>query len=225
MTQNKIATRYHAVLLDLDGTLADTAPDLANALNKTLVHYGKDALPFNTIRPHVSHGGRALIQLGFDFDESHADYAQTREYLLSRYIQNIAEQTQLFDGMAELLATLEVSAIPWGIVTNKPAYLTTPLIKALALDQRAACVVSGDTVAHSKPHPAPLLYACTLINVTPERCVYIGDAERDIEAGRSAGMTTLAATFGYIGANDKVEDWGAAGLIDTPMAVIDWISR
>ena len=224
MTTHQIAVRYDAVLLDLDGTLADTAPDLAKALNKTLEHFGKDTLPFNTIRPHVSHGGRALIKLGFDMDENHADYAKTRDYLLTSYSNNIAEHTQLFDGMAELLTTLEAKQIPWGVVTNKPSYLTTPLMKELALDTRAACIISGDTATHSKPHPAPLLHACKLIQANPSKCLYVGDAERDIVAGHNAGMKTLVATFGYIGKNDKVEEWGADGLVDNPMEIIHWIN-
>ncbi|MBL4851550.1 MAG: HAD-IA family hydrolase [Gammaproteobacteria bacterium] len=223
MTKNQSARAYDAVLLDLDGTLADTAPDLAQALNQTLRYSGKDTLPFSTIRPHVSQGGLALIKLGFGFDETHTDYAKTRAYLLQYYQQHIAQHTTLFDGMAELLATLENNAIPWGIVTNKPGYLTTPLVKALALDQRASCVVSGDTVSHSKPHPAPLLHACKIIGVQAQRCLYVGDAKRDIEAGHNAGMMTLAAAFGYIGEHDNVTEWGADGIINSAKEILDWI--
>jgi len=223
MTKNKSASAYDAVLLDLDGTLADTAPDLAQALNQTLRYYGKDTLSFNTIRPHASQGGLALIKLGFGFDEKHTDYAKTRAYLLQYYQQHIAQHTTLFDGMAELLTTLENNNIPWGIVTNKPGYLTTPLIKALALDQRASCVVSGDTVSHSKPHPAPLLHACKIIGVEARRCLYIGDAQRDIQASHNAGMTSLAAAFGYIGEHDNVAEWDADGIVNSAMEILDWI--
>ncbi len=225
MTQKQSVHGYDAVLLDLDGTLADTAPDLANALNQTLHYYGKEQLPFDTIRPHVSHGGLALIKLGFGFDERHADYAETREYLLNYYRQHIAQHTRLFAGMGELLATLESQGTPWGIVTNKPARLTVPLLKALALDQRAACAVSGDTVSNSKPHPAPLLHACKIIGVNAGRCLYVGDAERDIEAGRNAGMTTLAASFGYIGENDNIDRWGADGVVNSAKEIAAWLKH
>ncbi|MBL1293663.1 MAG: HAD-IA family hydrolase [Thiotrichales bacterium] len=221
----KAAATYQAVLLDLDGTLADTAPDLANALNNTLIHYGKDALPFSAIRPAVSHGGKALIQLGFGFDDNHAAYSETREYLLNTYENNIATHTKLFDGIPTILEYLEEKLIPWGIVTNKPAYLTTPLVIALSLDTRASCVVSGDTASHSKPHPAPLFHACKTIGVDAKRCLYIGDAKRDIEAGRNAGMTTLAAAFGYIDKHDNIEDWGADGIINSALEILDWVKH
>ncbi|MBL1432064.1 MAG: HAD-IA family hydrolase [Gammaproteobacteria bacterium] len=225
MTQNQNARSYDAVLLDLDGTLADTAPDLAQALNQTLLYHDKETLPFDVIRPHVSHGGLALIKLGFGFDENHSDYATAREYLLNNYLHNIAQHTRLFEGMAELLETLESNNTPWGIVTNKPAYLTTPLVKALALDQRASCVVSGDTVAHSKPHPAPLIHACKVMGVAAKQCLYIGDAKRDIEAGHNAGMTTLAAAFGYISDDDRVEEWQADGIVHSALEIVDWIKH
>lgn len=212
-----------AVLFDLDGTLADTAPDLASALNETLRFYGKETLPFDTIRPHVSHGGRALIKLAFGYDSDHSSYAAAREVFLNHYATHIAKQTRLFDGMPSLLDTLEQSAIPWGIVTNKPAYLTDPLVALLGLAPRAGCVVSGDTTAHSKPHPAPLLHACSELGVKPQHCLYIGDAERDIEAGRLAGMTTLVALFGYIGEWDDPRQWGADGLVASPTEIFDWI--
>lgn len=225
MRTPKSATRPDAVLLDLDGTLADTAPDLANALNNTLINFGKTKLPFDAIRPHVSHGAKALIKLGFDIDEQDHDYAIKRQYLLDDYFDNIAEHTSLFAGMDNVLNTLESQNIPWGIVTNKPAYLTEPLISALQLDTRAACVVSGDTTPHSKPHPAPLLHACQHINVSASQCIYIGDAQRDIEAGRNAGMKTLAASFGYINKNDNIKLWGADSIIDHPSEIIDWIMQ
>ncbi len=223
MSKNQNASVYDAVLFDLDGTLADTAPDLAQALNQTLRYYGKETLPFNTIRPHVSQGGLALIKLGFGFDEKHTDYAKTRAYLLQYYQQHIAQHTTLFDGMTELLTTLESNNTPWGIVTNKPGYLTTPLIKTLALDQRAGCVVSGDTVSHSKPHPAPLLHACKIMGLEAQRCLYIGDAKRDIEAGHNAGMISLAAAFGYIGEHDNIAEWGADGIVNSAMEILNWI--
>ncbi len=219
----KLLSKPDAVLLDLDGTLADTAPDLANALNNTLIHYSEQPLAFDDIRPHVSHGAKALIQLGFGIDELDDGYPEKRQYLLDFYLDNIAEQTSLFSGMDEVVNSLESQNISWGIVTNKPAYLTEPLIAALQLDTRAACVVSGDTTAHSKPHPEPLLFACQQINVRPEQCIYIGDALRDIEAGGNAGMKTLAARFGYINDNDDITKWGADGIIDHPMEILDWI--
>jgi len=212
-----------AVLFDLDGTLADTAPDLAYALNVALQEHGKAPLPFETIRPVVSHGGKALIKLGFGYEPEHPHYETVRARFLAIYADNIARETVLFPGMAELLATLEQSGLRWGVVTNKPSWLTDPLMQALALSSRAACIVSGDTTAHAKPHPEPMFHACRTAGVSPEQCLYIGDAERDIEAGRRAGMRTLVALFGYLLPDDQPLNWGADGMISTPLEALAWI--
>lgn len=214
----------NGVLFDLDGTLADTAPDLAYALNETLLHFGYPQLSFETIRPVVSHGGRALIELGFTYTPDHANYETVRLHLLDVYLHNIARETKLFPGMSELLAAIEAKAIPWGVVTNKPGWLTEPLMEALNLTPRAACIVSGDTTGHSKPHPEPLFYACKVANITAKDCLYIGDAARDIEAGKAAGMITIGALFGYLLEGEDPKDWHADKYINHPSEIIELLS-
>lgn len=216
--------KIQTVLFDLDGTLLDTAPDLANALNAVLESNGHAPLPFDAIRPVVSHGGKALIELGFEMQSDHPEFEPRRLELLDYYLNNIAQYTCLFPGMDEVLESIESQGLNWGIVTNKPAWLTDPLLEALKLDQRAAAIVSGDTLPERKPHPAPLLHACELIGSKPEHCLYVGDAERDIQAGHNAGMPTLVAMFGYLMAEDKPEEWGANALIRHPAEILDWIS-
>jgi N-acetyl-D-muramate 6-phosphate phosphatase len=208
------------LLFDLDGTFADTAPDLAAALNWALQCFGREPLPYERIRPQVSHGARALIRLGFG-EEAEAP----RQELLRYYRDNIARHTTLFPGMAEVLEALETAGLPWGIVTNKPAYLTEPLMQGLGLFERAGCIVSGDTTPNPKPHPEPILLACRRIATPPEHCLYVGDAARDIEAGRAAGTGTLAALFGYLDEQDRPESWGADGLVRSPAEILTWLGR
>ncbi|MCU7800535.1 MAG: HAD-IA family hydrolase [gamma proteobacterium symbiont of Lucinoma myriamae] len=210
-----------AVLFDLDGTFADTAPDLAAALNQVLQEEGKAPLDFDMIRPVVSHGGIALIRLGFNFsdqevNEQHNDFERLRQRLLDIYLNNISNETTVFDGIEALLTKLEANNIAWGIVTNKPGWLTDPLMEQMGYTQRAATIISGDTTKERKPHPGPLIYACQQINCLPSECLYVGDAERDIIAGNAAGMTTLTALFGYIEAHDQPESWGADAMIKHP---------
>ncbi len=219
MTSETIKT----VLFDLDGTLADTAPDLADALNTILRANKRPALPFETIRPVVSHGGMALIKLGFGLEPEQPEFEPLRQQLLEVYANNIANHTRLFPGMDELLEAIETHGMNWGVVTNKPAWLTRPLMQALELEQRAACIVSGDTLAERKPHPAPLLHACQLSGCLNSECAYVGDAERDIVAGHHAGMTTIVALFGYIGREDKPETWGADALLESPRQIMEWL--
>ncbi len=219
MNQRHIKT----VLFDLDGTLADTAPDLADALNAVLLNNGKDALPFEQIRPVVSHGGMALVSLGFGFEPEHPEFEPLRQQLLQLYAGNIANKTRLFPGMAELLNSIESTGMNWGVVTNKPAWLTDPLLDALQLSQRAVSIVSGDTLAERKPHPSPLLYACEQAGSQGFECVYVGDAERDIVAGHQAGMQTIVALFGYIGTEDRPDTWGADALLESPQEIREWL--
>ncbi len=212
-----------AVLFDLDGTFADTAPDLAAALNQVLQEQGKPALPFEHIRPVVSHGGIALIKLGFDIPQESPEFEVLRQRLLAIYKNNISQLTQLFEGMDELVTELENSDIAWGIVTNKPSWLTDPLMAQLGYTQRARTIVSGDTTSERKPHPEPLFHACRKINCPPDQCLYVGDAERDIIAGKRAGMKTLGALFGYIEADDDPRTWGADALIEHPREIKDFL--
>lgn len=211
------------VLFDLDGTLADTAPDLAEALNRVLVEEGRAPLPFQTIRPVVSHGGIALIRLGFGLEPGTPDFDRLRQRLLAIYREHIAVGTRLFPGMDALLGRLEREGLRWGVVTNKPSWLTLPLMEALGLAERAATVVSGDSVPERKPHPAPMHLACREAGTPPEACLYVGDAERDIIAGRRAGMATLAALWGYLGEEDRPAEWGADGLVAQPSEVLEWL--
>ncbi|MDH5601579.1 MAG: HAD-IA family hydrolase [Gammaproteobacteria bacterium] len=213
--------KINTVLFDLDGTLADTAPDLANALNYVLEKYNYDPLPFEKIRPVVSHGGMALVTLGFGKD--HPQFETFYKELLAHYQENIARETTLFPGMDELLHALEKAKINWGVVTNKPGWLTEPLMDALDLTSRAVTIVSGDTLKERKPHPAPLLHACQQAGSQVEECLYVGDAERDIEAGNRAGMLSLVALFGYIADSDTPESWGAHATITSPQAIIPFI--
>ncbi len=214
-----------AVLLDLDGTLADTAPDLARALNALRAQEGLPALPYGPIRERVSAGSYALLELAFGVTRADAACAGLRERLLDLYHRDIAQATRLFPGMDAVLAALEADGIAWGIVTNKPGWLTAPLLAALSLGERAACVVSGDTVARAKPDPAPLLEAARRAGIAPGRCLYVGDAQADIEAGRRAGMRTLAATWGYRLPGEDPAAWGADALVDAAPAILDWVAR
>lgn len=217
-------SRIRIVLFDLDGTFADTAPDLADALNWTLQRHGRKPLPYELIRTEVSHGGAALIRLGFGLSPEDEGFEPARQELLHYYRENVHNKTRLFPGMAEVIEQLEQHGISWGIVTNKPAWLTEPLLDGLGLTERAACIVSGDTTSNKKPHAEPILHACMLAGGhSPEECLYVGDAQRDIESGRNAGTATLTALFGYLGQHDHPEEWQADGSIEHPEQILDWL--
>ena len=216
MTLKKIRT----VLFDLDGTLADTAPDLAYALNSVLDEYGRRPISYDVIRPIVSHGTNALLYLGFELDPQDEGFDIAKDRLISIYRSNIARKTTLFPGMDKVLDTLESNGLNWGIVTNKPTHLTNPLMKALGLYDRASCIISGDTTSRSKPDPLPMFYAAMKTGSSPEQCLYIGDARRDIEAGLNADMQTVAALFGYISEHDAPETWGAHRTINQPLDIL-----
>jgi 2-phosphoglycolate phosphatase len=215
--------KIRTVLFDLDGTLADTAPDLADALNALLGEEGKAPLPDEIIRPEVSHGASALIRLGFGLRPGDEGFDRLRQRFLERYATSLCRRTRLFDGIPLLLQALAKRDINWGVVTNKPAFLTEPLMAQLAPRPAPACIVSGDTVPNRKPHPQPMLFACARAGSRPEQCLYVGDAERDILAGRHAGMKTLVALFGYISRHETPERWGADGLIRAPGEILEWI--
>lgn len=214
-----------AVFFDLDGTLADTAPDLATALNSLLAEERRPSLPFIAIRPVVSHGGNALLRLGFNMEESDPRFPALRERFLRIYETRLHQDTALFPGMDNVLARIESSGLVWGVITNKPEWLTRPLLRKLGLESRAACIVCGDHVKERKPHPAPMLHACQLTDMEPPFTLYIGDAERDIVAGKAAGMHTLIALYGYIDNHENPETWQAEGMISAPHEIMAWIER
>ena len=209
MTPNMNDWQVDAVLFDLDGALVDTAPDLAAALNAALVKNQLAELPYKSIRPIVSNGANGLIKLAFGGHLSSEKHEQIKTFFLAHYQQNIAKKSALFEGLDEALLHLESKQVPWGIVTNKPAYLTHPLLKELKLDRRASCVICGDQVKNPKPHPESIYLACKEINTLPDNTIYIGDAERDIRAGRLAGLKTIACAYGYIPDTDNINDWQA----------------
>ena len=211
------------VLFDLDGTFADTAPDLAHALNHILQQQGRAPLPLLQVRPFVSHGAAALVAAGFP-EVRDGDWLELRRReLVDAYRQQICRDTTTFPGIAELVEALELRAVRWGIVTNKPAALTQPLLTALGYWQRACCVVSGDTLPLAKPDPAPVLHACQLAGVAPAATLCVGDAERDIVSGRAAGCRTVVARFGYLDSTECPEAWGASGMIDHPQELLAWL--
>jgi phosphoglycolate phosphatase len=211
------------VLFDLDGTLADTAPDMASALNVLLREEGRGALEFPVVRNHVSRGAAALIRLAFGSDLPEDEFERLRKRFLDIYAAALCVETQLFPEMSEVLRYLEESGLSWGVVTNKPAWLTDKLMEALGLTARAACIVSGDTTDQRKPHPKPLLHACTCCGRSPGTCVYIGDDPRDIQAGEAAGMVTLVALYGYISDREDPYAWGADDVIASPSDLPSWL--
>ena len=218
-----LSCRYSALFFDLDGTLADTAHDLADALNRTLTDEGREPLAFYKIRPFVSEGSYALIELGFGIGRNDPEMGRLRAKLLNHYAERICIQSRLFPGMEQLLCQLEDAGVRWGIVTNKPGYLTEPLVESLNLSNRACVVVSGDTTSQTKPHPLPLLYACEQTDTTPQQTLYIGDDPRDIRAGREAGMETVAVRWGYLGPNGNPDEWGATTVVESPDQLIQWL--
>ncbi|MFP4075021.1 MAG: HAD family hydrolase [Halochromatium sp.] len=217
-------TSASAVLFDLDGTFADTAPDMAAALNRLLARYDRPPVPLEQARCHVSSGSRGMLAVGFGLVPGDPDYERLRGEYLDLYAANIHCETCLFPGIAELVEALEARGICWGIVTNKPGWLTDPLLEAMALPIPPACVVSGDTAARAKPHPDPLFHACGMIERDPRACWYVGDDHRDILAGRAAGMRTLAALYGYLGVELHPRDWGADGLLGHPLEVLRFLA-
>ena len=211
------------ILFDLDGTLVDTAPDLGHALNLQLQKYGKPPLSDAQIRPFASHGSRGLLGLGFGITPEDANFIKMRDEYLDLYESVLTRSPTLFEGMQTALDGIAAKGFGWGIVTNKPGRFTVPLIKSLALYQDAVCVISGDDAPKPKPSPETLLLACQHAQVDPRSCLYVGDAERDIQAGRAAGMKTVLAMYGYIDEADKPLDWGADAVITAPTELLKLI--
>jgi 2-phosphoglycolate phosphatase len=211
------------VLFDLDGTLADTACDLAAALNRVRADRGLAPVSVETLRAHASSGARGLLGAGLGLAPNDDRYPEMRDAFLAYYEKGLADTTQLFDGIEPMLASLEARGIRWGIVTNKAQRFTFPLLVALQLDRRVSVVVCGDTTAHPKPHPAPLLHAATQLSAPVEQCVYVGDDLRDVQAGNAAGMPTIVATYGYLGETGDCTGWPASGWIDSPGELLAWV--
>lgn len=211
-----------AVLFDLDGTLLDTAPDMVAALNGLRRENGREPLPLAQARAFVSHGAKALVRLGFPEADA-ARFEELRARYLQIYRTMLTAETTVYEGVEAALAHLETSGIAWGIVTNKPGWLTTPLTEHFAWHRRASVIVSGDTLNERKPHPAPLLHAARQLQRPPADCVYIGDAERDVLAARAAGMKALVALFGYIPPDEQPLSWPASQWLESPQQMADWL--
>jgi phosphoglycolate phosphatase len=216
-----MSDRFDAVLFDLDGTLIDSAPDLAGAANELREARGLPALPYESFRPMVGAGARGMIGVAFDVGPAHASFLELRDDFLRRYEQRMTRLTRVFDAVSPVLEALERRQTKWGIVTNKASRFTDPLVRSLGLHPRAAAVISGDTTPHSKPHPEPLLEAARRVGLAPERCIYVGDDLRDVQAGRAAGMATAVAGWGYLGLGEPIEAWGAEFIVRQPADLLN----
>jgi phosphoglycolate phosphatase len=211
-----------AALLDLDGTLLDSAPDMARALNALRAQQHLPSLPLAAVRGHVSHGSSAVVRAGFP-DAEAAAFEALRARFLDLYRADLVVDSRLFPGFDAVLDVLDAERIPWGIVTNKPGWLTEPLLTALRLRARAGCVLSGDSLPARKPDPLPLITAAQQLGVPAQRCLYLGDALRDAQAAHAAGMVALGARYGYIGPGENVADWPVDGWIDEPLELLAWV--
>ncbi|HKQ26667.1 MAG TPA: phosphoglycolate phosphatase [Burkholderiales bacterium] len=209
------------VLFDLDGTLADTAPDLGYALNQQRLARDMPELPIEAVRSLASSGARGLLKIGFGIEPGQSGYEVLRDEFLDIYEENLARNSRLFPGISALLEQIEQRGLRWGIVTNKSERFTFPLLRALALIERAACVICGDTTPNPKPHPAPLLAAAKKLGIPAPQCIYVGDDVRDVQAGHAAGMPVVVARYGYLGNGAPPEEWGADGFVDSPADLLD----
>ena len=209
-----------AVLFDLDGTLIDSAPDLGAAADKMRINRGLPSLPLAHYRPMAGAGARGMLGVAFGIAPGHDDFEAFKEEFFKNYEVCMTERTYVFDGVAELIAQLNLAGLKWGVVTNKSERFTLPLTRAISLFQSAQTIVGGDTTPHAKPHPAPLLEAARQMGIPPEKCLYVGDDERDIVAGRAADMPTVAAAYGYLGATASTQHWKADATISTPIALL-----
>ena len=223
MSQSQHQSPYHGVFFDLDGTLADTAPDLVAATNQLLSARNLPLKPYEQLRPCASAGARGLIGGAFGIDTKHPDFIPLRDEFFANYEKALCVHSKLFDGMEHLLHQLESAQLPWGIVTNKSERFTNPLVDLMGLSQRSISTVSGDTTPHSKPHPEPILHAARIANLDPNKSLYVGDDIRDVIAGKAAGMKTVAAAYGYCGCEEPPEAWGADFIIQTPQELLQII--
>ncbi len=223
MSQSQHQSPYHGVFFDLDGTLADTAPDLVAATNQLLSARNLPLKPYEQLRPCASAGARGLIGGAFGIDTKHPDFIPLRDEFFANYEKALFVHSKLFEGMEHLLNQLESAQLPWGIVTNKSERFTNPLVDLMGLSQRSISTVSGDTTPHSKPHPEPILHAARIANLDPNKSLYVGDDIRDVIAGKAAGMKTVAAAYGYCGCEEPPEAWGADFIIQTPQELLQII--
>ncbi len=212
-----------AVLFDLDGTLVDSAPDLAGAANELRDAHGLPPLAYARLRPMVGTGARGMLQVAFGIGPEDARFDALRDDFLLRYELRILRETRVFSDMEPVLQALESAGMPWGIVTNKVQRFSAPLVDGLGLMQRCAVMISGDTTPHAKPHPQPLLEAALRLGLPPEHCLYIGDDHRDVQAGRGAGMRTFAAAWGYLGHGESIEQWNADAVLSAPAELLNWL--
>lgn len=211
------------VLFDLDGTLLDTAPDLAEAVNQIRREKELPDLALETLRPHAGFGSKALLKAGLDAEDHHPDYPDLLRAFLSNYQSCSMQSTRFFPGIEKLLNDLDEKNIRWGIVTNKPERFTTPIVKQLGLENRAACIISGDTLPTRKPDPAQIIHACQLLQVNPEKTVYVGDTAIDVEAAKAAGTRSLVVLYGYSSEHENPHDWKADGYLNQPCDLMNWL--
>ena len=212
-----------AVLFDLDGTLIDSAPDLAGAANALRAEHGMQPLPYEQLRPMVGTGARGMVGVAFGVVPGDERFEPLREAFLALYERSMLDRTRVFDDIEPLLAGLETAGIPWGIVTNKATRFAVPVAEGLGLAPRAGALVCGDTTSRAKPHPEPLWEAARRLSRDPVDCVYVGDDLRDVQAGQAAGMSTLVAAWGYLGQGEPIESWGADGIVESPRALLKWL--
>lgn len=215
--------RAAAVLFDLDGTLVDSAPDLAGAANDLRVAQGLAPLPYESLRPMVGTGARGMVGVAFGLAPGDEGFEPLRDAFLARYAGRLLQATRVFDAVEPVLAALEAAGLRWGIVTNKAMRYAEPVVRGLALQARAAALIAGDTTPFSKPHPEPLFEAARRLGLAPGDCVYVGDDHRDIVAGRAAGMRTLAAAWGYLGRGEPIDAWGADAVLEDPASLLNWL--
>lgn len=217
---SNFSSPYAGIFFDLDGTLADTAPDLVAATNQLLITRNLDPKPYEFLRPYASAGARGLLEGAFGIGPDHADFNLLRDEFFSNYEKALLVESKLFDGIEHVLKQMDHAKLPWGIITNKSERFTNPLTELMGLRQRAVSTVSGDTTPHSKPHPEPILYAARSSNIDPTQSIYVGDDIRDVIAGKAAGMKTVAAAYGYCGCKEPPESWGADYIINSPLDLL-----
>lgn len=220
---SNLSSPYAGIFFDLDGTLADTAPDLVAAMNKLLLARNLEPKPYALLRPHASAGARGLLEGAFGINPDHPDFIALRDEFYGNYEKALLVESKLFDGIGHLLDQMDEARLPWGIITNKSERFTHPLADLMGLRQRAVSTVSGDTTPYSKPHPEPILHAARSSNVDPTKSIYVGDDIRDVLAGKAAGMKTVAAAYGYCGCKEPPEAWGADYVVNHPSELLQII--